>query len=147
MSTSSATIAVNYSSSTMSLSLISNTPTGTVTASLISVSLLPQSNTENQFNLTFQAGSGVSSVIGISVTSVSSTSVSVSSSVSNGVATATCKYSSFPTSAPTASFTLTYRLSSGQIVFHDPTIVFNPPSGIDEMEIEQLPVVAEEVLV
>jgi hypothetical protein len=147
MATSSATIAVNYSSSTMSLSLISNTPTSTVTASGTSVSLLPQSNTQNQFNLTFQAGSGVSSVIGISVTSVSSTSVSVTTRVSGDVATATCTYRSFPSPAPTASFNLTYRLSSGQIVFHDPTIVFNPPSGSGITEIEVAPVAAEEVLV
>lgn len=147
MATSSATIAVNYSSSTMSLSLSSNTPSGTVTASGTSVSLLPQSNTENQFNLTFQAGSGVSSLTGISVTSVSSTSVSVSSSVSNGVATATCKYSSFPSPAPTASFNLTYTTTSGTKLRHDPTIVFNPPSGTGVIEIEQEPEMAEEVLV
>ncbi len=146
MSTSSATIAVNYNTS-MYLTLVSNDPTGTVIVAGTSVDLLPQSTDENQFNLTFQPGSGVSSVIGISVTSVSSSSVSVKAGASGGVATAICAYRSFQTPAPVVTFNLSYRTSSGEIFVHDPTIVFNPPSGVDEPAIEEAPVAVEEVLV
>jgi len=146
MATSVATIAVNYDK-TMYLTLASNDPTGTVTAVGTEVSLLPQSADENQFHLTFQPGSGVSSVIGISVTSVSSFSVSIQAGASGGIATAICTYRSFQSPAPVATFNLSYRTSSGENLLHDPTITFNPPSGVGVIEIEEAPVAAEEVLV
>ncbi|MEA2601538.1 MAG: hypothetical protein QOF89_2530 [Acidobacteriota bacterium] len=146
MATSSATIAVNFGSS-LFLTLVSNVPTGTVTASGTGVSLLPQSTTENQFNLTFQAGSGVRSVNGIAVTSISSSSVSVTAQASGGVATANCFYASFLSPAPTANFTLFYTKQNFEAVREDPTITFNPPSGGTDGEIEEAPMKAEEVLV
>jgi hypothetical protein len=146
MATSSAIIAVNYGTS-LYLTLINNTPAGTVAVSGTGVSLLPETTTENQFNLTFQAGSGVRSVNGIAVTSISSSSVSVAAQAGGGVATVNCSYASFLSPAPTASFTLFFTKQTFEEVGEDPTIVFNPPSGGTEIEIEQAPVAAEVVLV
>src|SRR5436305_7614527 len=88
MATSSATIAVNYGTS-MFLSLVGNDPAGTVGVSVRDVALLPQTSADNQFQLRFQAGSGVLSVNGIQVTSVSSSSVSMSTQASAGMVTVT----------------------------------------------------------
>jgi len=90
----------------MFLSLVSDDPADTVGVSVKDVSLLPQTAADNQFQLRFQPGSGVRSVNGISVTSISSTAVSISTQSSGGVVTATCSYNSFQTPAPTISFTL-----------------------------------------
>jgi hypothetical protein len=137
----SATVSVN---SDPSLSLSTST-TSLVTASGTSISLLPGSKSENQFVLTFQAGTDVRSVTGISNISVSNSSVSVTAGTG---ATATCTYNSVPTSAVTATFTLNYTPTSNvKVRSEDPTITFNPPSGVGEIEIEQVPVAAEEVLV
>jgi hypothetical protein len=145
MATSIATISVNFNTS-MSLTLAGNIPAGTVTVSGKDVSLLPQSTDENQFDLTFQAGSGVSSVNGLTVTSISSSSVSVTTQASSGVATATCSYSSFQSPAPTAAFQVLYIKANGHFAIDDPTIVFNPPSGVGVIEIEDAAVAAKEVL-
>lgn len=128
MATSNATIAVNFGP-VMFLSLVSNDPSGTVIVAGRDVSLRPQSANENQFDLIFQPGNGVSSVNGLAVTSISSSSVSIKTHVSGGVATATCTYASFPTPAPTASFTVFYTKTTTELASDDPTIVFNPPSG------------------
>lgn len=147
MATSNATIAVNFDT-VMFLTLISNDPSGTVAVAGKDVSLLPQSTGENQFNLIFQPGGGVSSVNGLAVNSISSSSVSVRTQAGSGVATAVCTYASFPSPAPTASFTVFYtKTTSGLTSDDDPTIVFNPPSGTGGDEIVEAPVVAEAVLV
>ncbi len=146
MATSSATIAVNYGAS-MFLSLVSNDPAGTVGVSVKDVSLLPQTAADDQFQLRFQAGSGVRSVNGISVTSISSTAVSISTQSSGGIVIATCSYGSFQTPAPTISFTLFYTKQTFEDVSEDPTIVYNPPSGVGEGLIVDAPVAAAEVRV
>lgn len=144
MATSNATIAVNFDQ-VMYLTLVSDVPPGTVAVSGKDVSLLPTSATDNQFILRFQAGIGVTSVNGILVTSVSSSSVSVKAQAGGGVATATCEYKSFLSPAPTASFTVFYTKSTSELAFEDPTIVFNPPSGLAGIENEET-LVAEAVM-
>src|SRR5436853_1392811 len=144
MATSSATIAVNYGTN-MFLSLVSDDPADTVGVSVKDVSLLPQTAADNQFQLRFQAGSGVRSVNGISVTSISSTSVSITTQSSGGVVTATCSYNGFQTPAPTVNFTLFYTKQTFEDVSEDPTIVYNPPSGVGEGLIVDAPVAAAEV--
>jgi hypothetical protein len=147
MATSNATIAVNFGP-VMFLTLVSNDPSGTVViTSGRDISLEPQSTGENQFNLIFQPGSGVSSVNGLAVNSISSSSVSVRTQAGSGVATAVCTYASFPSPAPTASFTVFYTKTNAEFASGDPTIVFNPPSGTGGDEIVEAPVVAEAVLV
>jgi len=144
MATSNATIAVNYDQ-VMYLTLASNVPAGTVAVSGKDISLLPSSATDNQFILTFQAGIGVASVNGIAVTSISSTSVSVKSQAGGGIAIATCTYKSFQSPAPTANFTIFYTKSTSELAQEDPTIVFNPPSGLPDGDSEEA-LVAEAVM-
>jgi len=142
MATSSATIAVNYGTS-MFLSLVGNDPAGTVGVSVRDVALLPQTSADNQFQLRFQAGSGVLSVNGIQVTSVSSSSVSISTQASGGIVTATCAYNGFQTPAPTISFTVFYTKQTLEDASEDPTIVFNPPSG-GQIVMAEAPLLAAE---
>jgi hypothetical protein len=146
MATSNATIAVNFGP-IMFLTLVSNDPSGTVVVAGKDVSLEPQSTDENQFILVFQPGNGVSSVNGLAVTSISSSSVSIKTQASGGVATATCAYAGFPSPAPTASFTVFYTKTNAEQASDDPTIVFNPPSNTEGIEVDEPPVlVAESVL-
>ncbi|HEX4965464.1 MAG TPA: hypothetical protein VF173_31930 [Thermoanaerobaculia bacterium] len=146
MATSSATIAVNFGTS-LFLTLVSNTPDGTVAVSGTDVSLLPQSTGENEFDLLFQPGSGVISVNGILVRSVSSSSVSVATHAGGGTATAICTYKSFQSPAPTATFNLIFIKQTFELMSEDPTIVFNPPSGVGGVESVEALVAAEAVLV
>ncbi|HEX3556271.1 MAG TPA: hypothetical protein VIA62_23885 [Thermoanaerobaculia bacterium] len=144
MATSSATIAVNYGTS-LYLTLASNDPAGTVEVSGKDVSLLPQTAADNQFNLRFQPGSGVRSVNAISVTSVSSAAISISTQAGGGIVNATCAYNGFQTPAPTVSFTLLYTKQTLEDDQEDPTIVYNPPSGVGQVQIAEVPALAVEV--
>jgi hypothetical protein len=143
MATVNATIAVNFDS-VMFLTLVSNNPKDTVALLGKDVSLLPQSSDENQFNLIFQPGAGVRSVNGLAVTSISSTSVSVSTEVAGGIATAKCTYEGFQSPAPQANFTVFFTKASFEQVSDDPTIVFNPPSTL--LQLAEAPVAAEAVM-
>ena len=147
MATSSATIVVNEDPN-LGFVLNSNEPKDTVAVQGTTITLEPQTQAENSFVLTLQPGADVIAITGVSNVSISNRSlVGLSVSRLDTDLVLTCTYLSSFSTPQQISFDLELATVTKPFVRKDPTITFNPPSGVGVPDIEEAPVAAEEVLV
>ncbi len=147
----SATLTVSLSNKIMTITPSNVIPEGSVTVSGTGkdteVSLTPQSPTDTTFSLTFVQGAGVVSLNSLLLPVPFGLSKTLSVSQGDGSILALC-FNVPPFQGQPFDFRVLYLpTGSNQIVFEDPTIVFNPPSGSPETQLYETPVVAEPVMV
>ena len=128
---------VQYQSSDEAVVSVAGTAAGT------RLNLLPTAN-DSDFTLTFSAGADIDSLNSLT-TPASAFGGSPLVPDANGIIVMTCNVT--PDFYNTAFHTELEYTAAGARLRHDPTIVFNPPSGGTPVQLAEAPVAAEPVIV